>query len=476
MSCVCDQSAGVPLWHNEDEYAHPSDSESTATDLSLSDELTSDSSCEVSLPSFDSGQISPQISLKGRKRRKYSYDSNMTFSWKADPDKIERRPDNSINVLPFASMIQQHAYQRLQIFYTQALAYHRTGAHVHIVRTSLQHGSSAVMGMSAAHSCLLPGLEDTLQIAAESVAISDERRQKHLRHIMNVTVEMPHIVNEYDVLIEAKMRPFALSLLNQCSKKGLHPYEALELLVDEMTDFLEEGHSATIEKILFLEKVITVYSDLIDSLKTERFSEVCRHLLKLGKTIGKECSDSKSTFNLHIKGKFSLLTPLFELLNPYFRDSRKILDNLTTRQQFCNAAKNLRRTFSQFPAGEENPLELLDVTSKMKLSKLRKRIDLFLKRVDVTNLLPDLDAVKESLRRLSENLSEDAISLVKVELERDLIRFYDTLTVIKMQSEGTEPPPLCFLSGTKRNGKLKAMSDKELVAQQKELHAALVAI
>ncbi len=89
MSCVCDQSAGVPLWHNEDEYAHPSDSESTATDLSLFDELTSESSDEVSLPSFHSGQISPQISLKGRKRREYSYDSNMTFSWKADPDKIE---------------------------------------------------------------------------------------------------------------------------------------------------------------------------------------------------------------------------------------------------------------------------------------------------------------------------------------------------------------------------------------------------
>lgn len=483
MSCVSPMSLEMPVWHTESDSCHSSDVESIdiASDffdegLPLSDDdsssLISDSDSSVS----EKKQITLPATSNKHKRRKYSYDANMTFSWKADHEMILRRSDHSVEVYPFAERIQEHAFQRMQIFYIQALAFYNTGATVRIVRTSLQHGTSGVPGMSSAHSCLLPGVEDDMQIITGKIEDSQGTKEKHLRHIMNVTVEMPHQVNEYDVLIEDKFRSVALTLLNRCSKKGLHPYEALELLVEEMQEFFQEGFKATVNNIIKLEKIISSFDALIAELKQEDLSQVCRRVLKFGKQINSDFDESKATFHPHMRGRFSLLNPFFDYFTPYFKNSTQILNNLTTRKQYCKAAQNLKKQYSKFPVSESNPLELLDVSTQMKVTKIRKRVEQFLEKADPVGLLPEAEEVQTALQKIGENLKEESIVELRKGLIHDLKRLYDTVVIINQQVLGTEAPPYCFLSGSRRTGKLKGMSDKELVTQQKALHSAFVVI
>ncbi|CRX38803.1 hypothetical protein [Estrella lausannensis] len=475
MSCVSPMSLEMPVWHTECDGCHSSDGENIDNTSDFSDDsssLSSDSDDSVS----ENQQISAPTTSGKRKRRKYSYDANMTFSWKADREMIFQRSDNTIEILPFAGRIQEHAFQRMQIFYIQALAFYNTGATVRIVPTSLQHGTSGIPGMSSAHSCLLPGADDNMQIITGRVEDSDGKKEKHLRHIMNVTVEMPHQVNEYDVLIEGKFRSIALSLLNQCSKKGLHPYSALEVLVEEMQEFLADGFRATISNIIKLEKMIASFDAVIDALQSEELSQVCRRVLKLGKLINSDFDESKATFSPQMKGRFSLLNPFFDYFNPYFKNCTQILHNLTTRKQYCKAATNLKKQYAKFPASETNPLELLDVSTHMKVKQIRKRIEQFLDKADPIGLLPEADEIQHALKKLGESLREESIAEVRRGLIHDLNRLYDTVIIINQQMTGTEAPPYCFLSGQRRKGKIRGMTDKELVAQQKALHSAFVVI
>ncbi len=182
--------------------------------------------------------------------------------------------------------------RRYQIFFYQLVAYWNEGCNIESRTTKDQHGSSTEHpGYSAAHSAILPNLEDDLlevifreiseggmdprnkerllvlgfskeaieKLSSKktckrenwerAVALLSEDEKKgliaestHLYHVANATIEMPHYINEYHSLFEAILRPIALRLLNEVSQ-GRDPYDALVEFRTHMGIFLDKSHS-----------------------------------------------------------------------------------------------------------------------------------------------------------------------------------------------------------------------------------------
>lgn len=194
-------------------------------------------------------------------------------------------------------LISDHSYRRVQIFYLIAVAYHNENCVVELDRTISQIGRSTCLHCNAAHHAILPRIKDNfypllkerfkanptdvlliqkmvrlglelnslLQLrTAEEIdrffhELMDSQRDRliHKNSLlqlqMDSTIVMPKQVNEYDCILEERMRPEAVKLI-QLVSSGLDPYEATQRFVDSMREFYHQSFTSTSNVIDLLRK------------------------------------------------------------------------------------------------------------------------------------------------------------------------------------------------------------------------------
>ena len=160
------------------------------------------------------------------------YDLNLTSAFDGKGEDME-------------ALIETHVARRSLTFFVQAWIFHKEKCTISLGKCKWQHGFSSTPYMSAAHSTLLPDLEDNFR--------NMYKNSKKIRllwknepylispicqfyHEMNATILFPSQVNWFDCEIEKVMRGIALKLLND-SSKGEHPYNALKKLILAQKEF-----------------------------------------------------------------------------------------------------------------------------------------------------------------------------------------------------------------------------------------------
>lgn len=234
-------------------------------------------------------------SSKGRKR--ISFESNLSSARKLDLTETKKHK-SLINIEIVKDAILDHASRRIQIFYYQSVAYYGENCHIFRGKTEMQHGTANHTFTQAAHSSLLPNLLDdffetiykkgsieTAKLIALGVnPIKIECHESFedlfqnvdtenglineacfLNHSSNATVELPADVNEFDNVLEYRLREKALKILNQVSNSQLNhetavsrlnPYEATIKLANKILKFLNKSENETRLKISLIQNII----------------------------------------------------------------------------------------------------------------------------------------------------------------------------------------------------------------------------
>lgn len=246
-------------------------------------------------------------------RNRMPYGTNITPARTLDdktdhqcPSAYLKPPKNLSEMVQFARLedgIMDHAYRRIQILYYVFVAYFNEGCKVEWDSTMHQHGFSQCPKCSGAHSNILPNLKDDwfgmmiFEIHKKGLTLDMENKLRslgikekglellkkegitldnaiaifdgidmngrkrliappcHFYHVMNMTVELPDCVNQIDNLIERTMRTRGIELLNQVSKGEIHPYQALNIFVEELKAFLIKCEAATLSKLTCMRNI-----------------------------------------------------------------------------------------------------------------------------------------------------------------------------------------------------------------------------
>lgn len=248
------------------------------------------------------------------KRIRLSYEANETMARKIllPPQKKACNTTSLLQSPLIRDSICDHAYRRAQIFYAQALVYHRKGCDVWRGRTIHQHGKANFSWSSAAHSALLPNLHDTFNGIIKPGS--------HLYGIMNATVELPTVVNEYDSAIEAVMRDKSITLLNRVSKEGLHPYEATEFFVREMHRFFLKSEKETREKMALVKKIVVLEKQLWEKeslINPTNITDYLDTLQVLGEYSRKYRGMNGYSIHRRLRGRLPWQARYFQAKRPY---------------------------------------------------------------------------------------------------------------------------------------------------------------
>ncbi len=203
-----------------------------------------------------------ELKLK-RHRTRYPYEANLTISRMGEITHLAGITPFDPNFKPLGEVVKEHAYRRVQLFYYQTLFYYREGCVITQGKTIIQHGKSGCSCCSAAHSAILPSLEDDKGLM---------KQELQLYQNMNSTVELPDFVNAYDCVIESAMRPCALEILNKASLESIHPYEATGIFVAEMNLFFKKSRIETrLKQSLYLK--IRQQEQVISLLENQRVKD-----------------------------------------------------------------------------------------------------------------------------------------------------------------------------------------------------------
>lgn len=223
-------------------------------------------------------------SKKGRKRHVIEHSTNVSIARMREDGHIfcgKRPVIEDLRSHTVRDMISDHSYRRVQLFYLTAVVYHDENCEVSLDKTISQVGKSSCSHCSAAHHAILPRLADnSIPLLLERIRMNPadpllrERfvllggkpdapgqllrdrliaKNSHFQRQLDSTLIMPKEVNEYDCVIEAKMRPIALSLIQEVSL-GKDPYEATREFVTLTTQFLLQSMQATQKMVAFLKQ------------------------------------------------------------------------------------------------------------------------------------------------------------------------------------------------------------------------------
>lgn len=389
-----------------------------------------------------------------------SFENNITFSSKADVRLVSRRDDNTLEIEPFSVEIAEHAFDRMQLFYYQALAYYKTGAVIEIDRTKLQHGSARIPGMQAAHHSLLPSVKDSLGIIAN----------KRFEHTLNATMELPRIVNEFDSAVERELRPFGISLLNECSQGNLLPLEATQLLELELTQFSQESLQSTFRRLDHTKKITHIANKLTPVSKEEDLPKFCKNALKISQLASTLKNEDNRCYNANFDLALKKIKPIKKFLDPYFKSCDDIFEKATTREQAVRALRNLRTLFSQFPESEKNPLSLLKAARNSSVQQLQAQAEQFLSQVNAFELILSSDHLKKSLMDLSIQFGKEDLEKLTAKAHKQNQKLEDGLVAIASEINGMVSPDYLLVSGVVEGTQLRGMFERELQQQQKYLH------
>lgn len=194
-------------------------------------------------------------------------------------------------------LVSDHSFRRVQLFYMTAIVYHNENCEVSLDKTISQIGKSSCEHCSAAHHAILPRLKDNffpllrdrfkanpadtsviekmsrlgIQIGVLTQMRSPSQidqffqdfmetqrdrlihKKSHMQYRLDSTIVMPKQVNEYDCIIEAKMRPLAANLI-QAVSNGLDPYEATHQFVHLMHEFYQQSFASTTKVMSLLKE------------------------------------------------------------------------------------------------------------------------------------------------------------------------------------------------------------------------------
>ncbi len=350
-------------------------------------------------------------------------------------------------------IIQEHAYQRVQIFYYQLLFYYQEKCRIEIASTITQHGKAKCTCCSAAHSAILPNISDSKKLMG---------RDLHLYHTMNATIVMPDVINRYDCAIEKVMRPLALKLINQVSSQSLHPYKALNQFVFFMHEFFEKSRKETREKLALLKKIERLEGKLT-KIETEKTENPLSWTKKYARLVFK-LIDSRNRYNMQKQYSLAIPLPSYDIIREQTMyliyqscpDEINHLLNITTKRQLTNYLKRN----AHYPKPKDGKLHQKKMELKAFIEK-QHPVDLWLSSKKNNDklfhkILPRLKAFKPT-----------------PSLDGCLKMTQYAFDILELQADGTDAPPFKLLSGKSTDGKRSALNDIELLQQKKKLQTTL---
>lgn len=192
-----------------------------------------------------------------RQRNRFKYEENHTVAlalpYSNNILNLFKKNDLALLFLSRKYIIE-HANRRVDLFFYTLIAYYHTNAIPVEGHTTLQHGKGRssdddIQVTQACHSSLIPSLIDQSICAQSRQAIKSVLSNTHFFASLNSTVELPHFVNAFDDLLEAKIRPKCMSILRDVSLGTINPIEGLEnflkLMNELLMDFKTQAASTT---------------------------------------------------------------------------------------------------------------------------------------------------------------------------------------------------------------------------------------
>jgi hypothetical protein len=403
------------------------------------------------------------------------------------------------------SRVRDHAFRRMQILYHQFVVYHNEECEVRKGRTKVQHGHSSCPQCSAGHSAILPrlkdnyfkilenkistgGLTEDIKDRLEAFAVDEDKlitladrikegvkshphlsnlgidistglicKGTHFWDVCNSTVEMPKVVNEFDQLIERRMRPEAIELINKVSKGNLTPYEALELFGSSIRTFLNASKDVTLRAIELL-----IRKEKIDNMLRDyerRFDESDKWIETYINTVYQLC-DVIVKINALPKNKLLYLP---EVTWPPGRESlfgNIIVNKMLKDHSFINGITDFRQLRLKCDElGKKIGNTEVKYGIKQTLEEYTQPAEINELKTAVLGLLEEMDPVKSLLH-------PDRINKIKSDINLELsthpdwtptsykkikYKLRDMLTVINWQIEGSVEPPENYLRGSYRD-------------------------
>lgn len=391
--------------------------------------------------------------LKARKRRRtyYGYTTNTTIAILNEYPHEKGIGPYEPEFQKWHSVIKDHAYRRMQLFYYQLLFYFQENCRVTRGRTLSQHGRSKCPCCSAAHSAILPNLVDEKGLMKNDL---------HLYHNLNSTIEMPDIVNIFDCVIEMQMRPVALHLINLCAFNELHPYEALTIFAEKFAKFFALSKSESEYRTAMLERI-----DLLEKLIKELEEEEPVNPVDWTRKYVMAVYDLRESRIAFQKNK-NFTLPIS--LDKYEPSRRQLFTDIwNSCPRFANNLQNIRtnkqlRRFLSKQVGLPTP-------RGRTLFKKKKYIMKYLAKTHPVELWLRSD---KKVHTLYKKIT-DSLSSINPMQERSTItakdKLRDTSIILELQEKGSICPPLEYLSGTKINGERVAFTIEQLLIQKKIL-------
>jgi len=174
--------------------------------------------------------------------------------------------------------IKEHAARRVDLFFYLLVSV--WGKNIIITKDStlLQHGKgSDEKGTQACHSSLFPNVKFAHPPSSWSWLMKPPPcptfEGTHFRETLNMTVELPHIVNSFDGRLEGRIKPTAyinniLLILNKVSSNEMQPIEGMNEFLKVMETFFSKtekklskaNHAEAFKKVWSLQKEGTFYA------------------------------------------------------------------------------------------------------------------------------------------------------------------------------------------------------------------------
>ncbi len=225
----------------------------------------------------------------------------LTIKQSTDKKAIDKLILEQVNLVE--EEIKEHAKRRVDLFFYTLISVYGQYLQIEMTPTVLQHGrGSAEYGTEACHSSLFPSLG-----FKRRTAWFDYIRQPlplptlsgtDFEHTLNMTVELPSVVNDFDQHLEGIKRTShsareALRILHEVSNCTITPIEGMNQFLRALQDFFNQMDTKYIQttgkidnpeafkKVLELQRTGTFIcaEPLSDTKKTHTIKEEYIHLM-----------------------------------------------------------------------------------------------------------------------------------------------------------------------------------------------------
>lgn len=159
-----------------------------------------------------------------------------------------------------APLIKEHASRRVDLFFYLLVALFGTNVMIEKSNTIKQHGGgNNSLGTQACHSSLFPNLkiEPYSQWSFFTSSKPFSLEGTYFAEALNMTVELPQIVNVFDGMLEGKKKETSyvtdlVKILNAVAMKSLTPLQGMQKFFQIMTRFFDDfetKHTAKTELV-----------------------------------------------------------------------------------------------------------------------------------------------------------------------------------------------------------------------------------